>query len=148
MNHTYDIVRRASSYLSDLKLPEMPAMVFDIDDTLINSSNLPIVPVIQLFEYAKHLGITPFIVTNRMGNDGNDIYTSQQLYAHGIRGYKGIYFRDKECLDMWTPKICARRHIYEKGYNTVMSIGDKVWDIGEYGGVGVIVNADDVGPVL
>jgi predicted secreted acid phosphatase len=143
MNHTCGIVQRASLYLSELRLPEMPAMVFDIDDTLIDSSNRPIAPVIQLFEYAKHLGITLFIVTNRMGNDGNDVYTRQQLDAHGIRGYKGIYFREKECLDLWVPKIRARRHIYEKGYNTVMSIGDKEWDIGDYGGVGVIVNAGD-----
>jgi predicted secreted acid phosphatase len=147
MDHTYDIVRQASYYLSDLTLPEMPAMVFDIDDTLIDTRNHPIVPVIQLFEYVKNLGIAPFIVTNRTGNSGNDVYTHQQLATHGIQGYKGIYFRDQKCRDLWTPKISARKHIYERGYNTVMSIGDKEWDVGEYGGVGVIVSIDDVGRV-
>jgi predicted secreted acid phosphatase len=147
MDHTYDIVRRASYYLEHLTLPEMPAMVFDIDDTLIDTKNNPIVPVIQLFEYVKTLGITPFIVTNRTGNSGSDFYTREQLASHGIKGYKGIYFRDHTCRNLWIPKISARKHIYEMGYNTVMSIGDKEWDVGDYGGVGVIVNIDDTGQV-
>ena len=32
------------------------------------------------------------------------------------------------------------KDIMNKGYNIEMSLGDKPWDIGEYGGIGVIVD--------
>jgi len=33
----------------------------------------------------------------------------------------------------------ARKQIIDYGYTPLMSIGDMYWDIGEYGGIGIIV---------
>jgi hypothetical protein len=40
-------------------------------------------------------------------------------------------------------KKMARKGILDKGYTPLMSIGDMYWDVGEYGGIGIIVLPDN-----
>jgi hypothetical protein len=40
-------------------------------------------------------------------------------------------------------KINARKQILDMGYTPLMSIGDMHWDVGKYGGIGIIVLANN-----
>lgn len=132
------VANQATAILRRITRPPNASIVFDIDDTLIDSkSNTPIVPVVNLYHKAREMGYIPFIVTNRAG--GHDYYTNYQLEKMGIVGYKTIYFRRPREIDFWGTKRAARKHITEQGYNIVMSVGDKPWDIGDYGGYGIII---------
>lgn len=123
--------------LHDMKLPENPVIIFDIDDTLINSQGEVIEQVVMIYNYAKKLGITPMIITSRPAFPYNMEWTRNQLMRNNITGYHSIYMRPVSRTDQWNFKLQSRKHIYDHGFNAVMSIGDQAWDIGEYGGIGV-----------
>lgn len=133
------VAQSAMNRLRQTRVPRNGAIIFDIDDTLIKSSGGLINPVKRLYDLAGRMGLVLFIVTNRVGTKSNIQWTHTELEQHGITGYNTAYFRDPECSDMWHPKRSARKNIYDRGFETVMSVGDKKWDIGEYGGVGVII---------
>lgn len=112
------------------------AVVFDIDGTLLNEDT-PIVPIIEFYNYCKELGYHIFIITAR---DSYGIAeTSKQLLDMGITDYVSIYFRLPTYWDMNKYKESCRESIMNKGYKTVLSIGDTDWDIGTYGGYGVLL---------
>lgn len=134
------VVAQAAAILKHLPKPANAAVVFDIDDTLIDGITArPIKPVISLYNLVKRLGFATFIVTNRVA--GHESYTDNQLESVGVSGYVSIYFRHPDVYDFWGAKLSARKHIAKRGYVTVMSIGDQLWDVGEYGGYGVIIPA-------
>jgi len=54
----------------------------------------------------------------------------------GIAGFKNIAFRPPLELNVPSYKLSARKAITD---HVIMSIGDKNWDIGRYGGYGIIV---------
>ena len=122
-----------------LELPPNPVVVFDIDDTLIHSRlNEPITPMINCYRTLKALGIGIQIVTARMFIDEVVAYTKLQLSHCGISD-DTIYFRNPDQEDITQYKFDCRRHIRERGLNTIASVGDQPWDIGAYGGLGFIV---------
>lgn len=126
--------------LSRMVIPKNAVIVFDIDDTLIHSSGTPITPIVNLFNHAKDLGIFPVIITNRSGDTSTIEYTRKQLTECGIYGYRSLYFRPPDREDMpYRYKEKARQNIHKRGMVVMMSIGDKPWDIGNYGGVGFIL---------
>jgi hypothetical protein len=126
--------------LSRMIIPDNGAIVFDIDDTLIHSSGKSITPIVNLFNYVKDSGLFPIIITNRSGDPLTIEYTQKQLVECGIFGYKLLYFRPPDKDDMpYRYKEKARQSIHERGMIVIMSIGDKPWDIGNYGGVGFIL---------
>jgi phosphoglycolate phosphatase-like HAD superfamily hydrolase len=134
------VAAQAARLLEQLPRPVNAAVVFDIDDTLIDGKDGSSIPaVIALYRRTRQLGYTTFIVTNRVAGYGS--YTDRQLASVGVTGYVSSYFRSPGENDFWGAKRSARKHIAERGYTTVMSIGDKPWDIGEYGGYGVIIPA-------
>jgi len=133
------IAYSAINLLANMDLPNNPSIIFDIDNTLIDDYQVPIKPIIQIYNYCKSIFIQPIIITNRMGTHENVIYTKKQLTECGITGYNLIYFRHPNENNMWNPKIQSRKDVLLKGYNTIMSIGDKPWDIGIYGGIGVLL---------
>lgn len=134
-----NVVLKAASRLQQITLPTNSSAIFDIDDTLIRSSGELIPEVRDLYNYTLSLGMTTFIITNRVGTDENIERTHQELSSHGIVNYNTAYFRDADCHNMWYPKLNARKHISDRGYTTIISVGDKPWDIGKYGGLGVII---------
>ncbi len=139
LNMIRAVADSAMNKLRQTRIPENGAIIFDIDDTLIKSSGGLIGPIKSLYDLASRIGLVLFIVTNRVGTKSNIKETHAELSRYGITGYNTAYFRDQECDDMWHPKKSARKNIRDRGYKTVMSVGDKPWDVGEYGGIGVIV---------
>ena len=113
------------------------AIVFDIDDTLIRSDTNEIIPkTFDLFKYCVNKGYHVYIITARVKTQRVINFTLQQLKDLGITGYKLIAFREPNDLNVARYKMNARRLIPQ---NIIMSVGDQQWDIGRYGGIGVIV---------
>lgn len=112
------------------------AMVFDIDGTLLNDET-PIQPVVDLYNIGKSLGFHIFIITARDSHGVSE--TIDQLNKIGIKEYDSMYFRLPIYWDMNQYKEQCRKSITDKGFNVVLSIGDTAWDIGRYGGYGVLL---------
>jgi len=132
-------VDSAKEILNKMHMPANPTVIFDIDDTLINSFGATIKPILELYNYVKMLCITPVIITNRMNEQMVVEYTMYELESHGINGYHEIYFRDPDETDLVRAKLLSRKKVTEKGFDIVMSIGDQKCDIGAFGGVGIIL---------
>jgi predicted secreted acid phosphatase len=114
-------------------------VVFDIDDTLINTLGEPIMDVMEFYKYVKIIGFKTIIITAREGTPLNIKLTIDELKRFGISDYQGIYFRDPTQLNIEQYKINSRKNVLNLGFNTVMSVGDMYWDIGIYGGIGIII---------
>lgn len=125
--------------LKNFKGNKKNAIIFDIDETLISLKGEKILWTIDFFNYIKNNGITPMLITARPSIKSSIKYTKQQLKKLGISGYKYIYFMEQG-TNVWKYKKESRKNIEDKGYNIIMSIGDKPWDIGKYGGIGVLIN--------
>jgi predicted secreted acid phosphatase len=116
------------------------SVIFDIDDTLIDVKGNCIGEIVYIYNYVKKLGIDPIIITNRAGTKDIMDYTMKQLSNCNITEYRYLYFRDPtKTNDPYKYKEDARKDVFNKGYFTVISIGDQMWDIGNYGGLGFIV---------
>lgn len=113
------------------------AVIFDIDDTLIDSRTHTIIkPVYQLYKYCQNKGYNIYIITARPRIPYGVQLTLNQLYSLGITGFKNIAFRPPLEIDVPGYKLKARKAI---GDEVIMSVGDKKWDIGEAGGYGILV---------
>lgn len=112
------------------------AVVFDIDGTLLNE-NIPITPVLNFYNICKDMGYNLFIITARDSNGINE--TIEQLQSMNIDDYNSMYFRIPTYWDMYKYKESSRESIINKGYNIVLSIGDSEWDIGKFGGYGILL---------
>lgn len=126
--------------LRAIPLKSNSTVVFDIDDTLINTKGEIIKPIVDFYNVVKNMGIEPMIVTARRFTKNGLKYTQRQLKEYGITNYKFLYLMPMETNDVWEYKKQARKDIMNNGYNIEMSLGDKPWDIGDYGGIGVIVD--------
>ena len=121
------------------KIPFSPnqAVIFDIDDTLIDSTTHRIIPkVFELYQYCRNKGYNIYIITARPRIPYGIRLTLTQLHALGIAGFKNIAFRPPMEFSIPNYKLAARKAIKD---NVIMSVGDKRWDIGEGGGYGIIV---------
>jgi predicted secreted acid phosphatase len=102
------------------------SVVFDIDGTLLNDDK-PIKPVVHLYNLCKQLGYTVFIVTAR---DSIGIAeTINQLHNLGINGFHSVYFRIPSVWNIVKFKAACRKSVIDKGYYTVLTIGDSSWDL-------------------
>jgi len=118
-------------------------VVFDIDDTLIESeTHKPIQPTVDFYHYIKSIGFHTVIVTAREGSEQNIEYTIDELKNLGINDYTHIFFRLPHIMNLYLFKKNCRKYIYENICPIIISIGDKTWDFGEYGGMGVLVGKD------
>jgi len=115
-------------------------IVFDIDDTLIEShTQMPIHESVEFYNYIKHRGYLPVIITAREYTPDNVQITMDTLDKYNINGYAQIYFRSSHVTDVYNYKKSARKNVNDTIGKVVMSIGDSYWDAGEYGGVPVIL---------
>lgn len=118
----------------------IPTAVYDIDDTLIDSYGYPIIPVLNTYHYAVKKNVIPFIVTAR--SEEHRTQTLEQLAAVGIKKIAGLYMtplKEIPFFNPYTTKMEARKDIASRGFNVLYSVGDKPWDVGDYGGIGFIV---------
>lgn len=120
-------------------LPIDHVIVFDIDSTLLDLDGRVIEPIAHTYHYARQRGHPIAIITARQGYDYVISYTIDQLHDSGIRDYDRLYFMSPTTDDQFRYKMEARKSIHDDGEIVGMSIGDMPQDIGEYGGVGVIV---------
>ena len=81
-------------------------------------------------------GYHVYIITARASTPDAVQFTLRQLRSLGIGGFKSIAFRPPDYWDIPKFKMDARRSIPQR---VVMSVGDQYWDVGQYGGIGVIV---------
>jgi predicted secreted acid phosphatase len=119
---------------------------FDIDDTLLRpyNNNEPVVPVLDFYKYLVKNNYNIAIITARVNTTDNFNYTINDLKSIGIENdYNHLVLRPENRDDIKEYKKEARKKILELGYTPLMSIGDMYWDVGEYGGVGVIVLPDN-----
>lgn len=135
------IVFNVISSLQSIKINNETAVVFDIDDTLIDSRGKRIDLVFFLYNYMKYLGIHLVLITNRIGTQESVQWTIDELFNNGITKYSCIYFRSPYREDNpYRYKEIARKSVLEKkGLTIIMSIGDQPWDIGNYGGIGILL---------
>ena len=126
-----------------------PCVVFDIDGTIIidgifapkNYDQL-VSGVYEFLKYLQDNNIPIFIVTARPDYAHNRKKTAEMLYDIGIN-YTYLYMWDGDNFDNPTDfKTEARKDIYLNHYDCVMSLGDNIWDYGDYGGIGVHIYND------
>jgi predicted secreted acid phosphatase len=118
---------------------------FDIDDTLLRPYiNEPVKPVLDFYNYLVKNGYNVAIITARPYTDENLNYTINDLKSIGIENsYKYLILRNIYTNDIKEYKKEARKQIVNDGYIPLMSIGDMHWDMGEYGGIGILVLPDN-----
>ena len=130
----YDL---GNSYLNKMKKleyfkMEYPAVMFDIDDTLIDYSGKPIKPIIKLLNKCINDGVLVIIITARIDVYYND--TVKQLAENNI-GYGALFLRQSsDDINTFKSKI---KELLSKNnnINTIMSIGDNIIDInGDFSG--------------
>lgn len=127
------------------KIPKKPTDIvfFDIDDTLLRPyahKPTPVKHVLDFYNYLINNNYNVAIITARPYTEENLQYTLKDLENIGIdKSYKYIILRPLDNHDIKSYKRDARKHIVEQGYTPLMSVGDMLWDVGEYGGIGIIV---------
>lgn len=128
--------------LQQLPLPQNPAIIFDIDDTLIRSKDSSeMIHITKVYHYARSIDITPIIITARNDTEQSISFTQKELHSIGIKNVL-TFFRPINEEDFWSYKKDIREYVHRHyGYNVIMSLGDNPWDIGEWGGIGVIVTS-------
>lgn len=126
------------SYIEKLKQQSFfnmknPAVMFDIDDTLINQKGKPIKPIIKLLKKCLKESLIVLIITARDSYYYED--TVRQLKDLGIN-YSFLYLRDSSHDDLYHFKSKIKETLSQyHDINTIMSIGDNIVDIeGEYSG--------------
>jgi len=119
---------------------EKDIVIFDIDETLFDPySDREITPVINFYRYLVENNYNTAIITARENSPINVRYTLEDLERHNIKDYKFLFLRDSFYTDLFLYKKDARKQIVDFGYIPLMSLGDKRWDMGEYGGIGILV---------
>ena len=118
------IVRTNISIIQKMKHKNNEIVIFDIDNTLIDSNGFRINPVITLFDFIKLINIPIAIITTRIGTPENIKKTQTELYNKCILDYKYIYFLKPLDYNILEFKNNSRQDLINKGYNIIMTIGD------------------------
>jgi predicted secreted acid phosphatase len=112
--------------------------IFDIDDTIFNTKTNKLIDSIhELYQYALKNNVYVIFITARDGSGINKDLSIQQLKSLGL-SYDLLYFRPPY-MDVKKYKKYARKNVIDTGYKPLFSIGDMNWDIGEYGGFGILI---------
>ena len=99
--------------LRAIPLKSNSTVVFDIDDTLINTKGEIIKPIMDFYNVVKKMGIEPMIVTARRFTNNGLNFTRKQLKEYGITNYKFLYLMPVETNDVWEYKKQARERYNE-----------------------------------
>jgi len=109
-----------------------PAVMFDIDDTLIHYTGKPIKPIIKLLNECIKLNLTVIIITARDSQYTDE--TIKELKKHGIK-CDLLYLR-KPTDDLRKFKSKIKEYLKEnEDITIILSVGDNIIDVdGEYSG--------------
>lgn len=124
-------------------------VIFDIDDTLLDARHetgyflRPIAPILQLCKAAESCGMYIVIITARPDSPYNRSYTERELAHHGIR-YNMLYMCPPSVRTdfAYFKKLCRLDACRRLAAHPLFSVGDREWDMGEYGGVGLWIMSD------
>lgn len=101
----------------------------DLWDRWVSSADAPaLLPVCDLFNYAREKKVTPFIITGR--SEANREATVKNLERAGCGKFKKLYMKNRQ-----SPATAAeyksqiRRLISESGYQIIVNIGDQLSDL-------------------
>lgn len=133
-------------------LPINAAVTFDIDDTALSTYLLskefnfgyhkkqfhelmnhgalpPIIPVLNLYNYLKNLGIKIIFVTGR--NENLYMSTYKNLINAGFKDFELLILRPPETKNMGFAeyKNWVRKELTNRGYTIIGSVGDQEGDI-------------------
>lgn len=101
------------------------AVVFDIDDTLVDESEVPLPSIINIYLEALRMGIHVFLVTAR--SESYRKPTINMLHSKGIREYRRLYMIPDDYKSTFEEiarfKRIARDHI-AKNFSLIGSFGD------------------------
>ena len=128
------------SFIKNSKIYNNTAIIYDIDDTVIDKYGNPIWPILSTYKYALSKGLKVFIITARVDTFPNNENTIRQLKSVGMGEFEMIFLRPYYMADIAKYKLIARKIINDMGFNVIASIGDMPWDMGAYGGKGFLVN--------
>lgn len=151
------IARKATEYLDrfliecQTKADCRPAIVFDIDDTLLSWYGIydrhgfapttavaasaevrcvtPVIaPVKRLYDYAKSRGVTPILITGR--SEPARSITETCLSKRGITGYGQLIMRSpaEETMTAAQYKLQQREALAAQGWDLSLTIGDQFSD--------------------
>lgn len=105
--------------LSRRTVTAIDAVMFDIDDTLLNTkTDEPIIPIIRLARYVVRLGYKVILITARPSESRD--YTIRQMLRLGVTYYE-LFF---------TPAENKTRLKEQLPYHFVLSVGDLDTDLG------------------
>ena len=108
-------------YISNRRIHENDAVMFDIDDTLIFTDGRPNTPMIELLHEAATMGYQIVLITARPGIERVVRWTIEQLGQYRI-GYHYLGFTSAET------KHLMKRQL---PYNFILSVGDMPTDLTE-----------------
>lgn len=113
----------------------MGAVVFDIDDTLVDDREQKLLSVCKLYARCQRMGFVCAIVTARPDGAQNRAETERMLRAHGIHGWMSLqmmpssYKIDREGISKYKrdARNAVRRH-----HDIIANIGDQWTDLITY----------------
>ena len=139
------LVEQLTELVDTHSVSDKNAVVFDIDGTLFkegvyepSSTDDLITPVTDFYTYCLNHNVSPFIVTARPNYPKNMEMTNNILKTINLEPKIAYFMKYGE--DPNITKAIARHDIKKHGYRVLMSIGDNTCDMGEHGGVGVLLN--------
>jgi len=146
INPYYKMMTDLITFFEKIPKTKRDIVFFDIDDTLLRpyENNKPVKPVLDFYNYLVENGYNIAIITARLYTEENLNYTLSDLKSVGIENnYKYLFLRNINEFNTKEYKKNARKQVVDDGYIPLMSLGDMYWDMGEYGGIGILVLPDN-----
>lgn len=113
------------------KIGERGAVVFDVDDTLVDKSENAIPAVVDAYRFCGRLGFERVIVTARPNTSTNRKHTAAMLRANGIDEWRSLYLmppmEDPSAASISRYKWEARRDV-AKRHRVIANVGDMMHD--------------------
>lgn len=112
------------NHINSRERREGDAVMFDIDDTLINVKTGKVIPhVKKLLDTCKNIGYRIVIITARPGNAHSREYTKAELLKHNIR-YNFLGFCEAQSKTKLKQQL-----MNDYGWHFALSVGDMWTDL-------------------
>jgi len=107
-----------------MSFTENSAVIFDIDNTLIDPYGRLIEEIAHIYQVCYQLNLKIIIITSRPATPECMEYTQNQLYSLNLKHYHLLYFMKPTRTNVGLYKYNARRDVFKRGYKTLYSFGD------------------------
>lgn len=131
MNDALEILEAYNDGEISIPRGKKPVVVFDIDDTLIDSRNgESILPMIALYRVIERMGIDIILITARQYIYGQE--TKEELKSHGLTSHKSLFLvgnGNEDAVQKDVRKARVRAALEGRGYSILMNLGDDPGDL-------------------